>query len=165
MGIGGEIMTHESLRVAILGKVKKYRAVKELRLSLVLFVWEGDWIKVTATSLEWALFGQAQASRIRGRTGSDWKWGHAPGGVFGFGHDGTREPRNTRISAVAYCSRIWQDGRVYARVALYHHPYALHPLRADVFAGIPQCLPVSASADEAILRWDREHEDLGIWLR
>jgi hypothetical protein len=165
MGVGGKIMTHESVRAAILRKVRKYRAVKDLGLSLVLFVWEGDWMKVTPTSLQWALFGQAQASGIRGRAGIDWKWGHAPGGVFGFGHDGTRPPPNTRISAVAYCTRIWQDGKVHARLELYHHPYAAHPLPAYVFAGIPQCLPVSASADEATLRWDREHEHLGIWLR
>jgi hypothetical protein len=165
MGTGEKIMAHKTLNDAVLRKVRKYGAVKELGLPLVLFVWEGDWMKVTSTSLEWALFGQEQVTSIHRAAGIDWKWRRAPGGVFGFGHDGTGEARNTRISAVAYCSRVWQAGQVFARVALYHHPYAAHPISNNVFAGTPQLLPVSISADEAVMRWDREHEDLGSWLR
>jgi hypothetical protein len=123
----------------------------------VIFVWEGTWLHVNTTSLEWALFDQDQVTLTRtskGITGA--AWGRAPGGFFGFGADGTGDPRHRRISAVVYGERVWQSGNVYARLRVYHHPFGATALPRDVFGGIPQCVPTCVNADEATLAWDTE---------
>lgn len=157
VGPGGKISTYESIRNAIRRKSTKYRVVKDVRLPLVIFVWEGTWLHVNPTSLEWALFGQNRVTFTTTREGiKDAIWDRAPGGLFGFGGDGSGDPQHTRISAVMYCERVWRAGKVYARLRLYHHPFAATPLPIEVFGGIPQCVPVEATQDRVTVRWDRE---------
>jgi hypothetical protein len=106
MGVGGKIAADETIFSAIARKVRKYRGVRDLGLPFVIFLWVGDWMKVTDTSLEWALFGRDQLQVLRTQQGlRDAEWRRTPGGLFAFGHDGRGEPRNTRLSAVAYCIR------------------------------------------------------------
>jgi len=62
VGPGGEISTHETIRDALRLQSKKYRAVKDAGLPLVIFVWQGTWLHVNMTSLEWALFGPEQVT-------------------------------------------------------------------------------------------------------
>jgi hypothetical protein len=160
VGPGGEISTHETIRDALRRKSQKYRAVKDAHLPLVIFVWQGTWLHVNSTSVEWALFGPERATFARTQEGiGDAKWDLAPGGLFGFGADGRSDPRHTRISAVMYCERMWQAGKVSARLRLYHHPFAALPLGVEVFRGIPQFVPVEATADTATLRWLDEQAD------
>lgn len=165
VGPGGKISTHETIRNALRRKSQKYRAVKDAGLALVIFVWQGTWLHVNSTSLEWALFGPEQATFRRTRQGiGDAKWGRAPGGLFGFGADGRSDPQHTRISAVMYCERMWQVGKVYARLRLYHHPFAALPLRVEAFRGIPQFVPVEATADRVTLQWLDEQADGSVLL-
>jgi hypothetical protein len=157
VGPGGKISTHESIRDALRGKSTKYRAVKEAGLPLVLFLWEGTWLHINPTSLEWALYGQDRVTLTRTREGGKGaNWDRAPGGLFGFGPDGGGDPQHTRISAVMYCERVWRAGHVYARLRLYHHPFAASPLAPDIFAGTPQCIPIEATNDRVTVQWDRE---------
>lgn len=162
MGLGGKITSTDRIQKAIQKKVDKYGNVEGLSLPLVLSIWEGDWLKVTATSLEWALFGRLQAHIQRGVPSAPVIWSHAPGGLFTFGKDGV--PRNTSLSAVMYCSRIPHRGRVYARVQIYHHPYAAHPLPLVLFKGVPQYVPFNVTPDKFSCRWDRRHRGYGILL-
>lgn len=156
-GPGGKISTHESIRDALRWKSRKYRAVKDAGLALVLFVWEGTWLHVNPTSVEWALFGEDRVTLTRTREGiKSAAWDRAAGGLFGFGSDGCGEPQHTRISAVMYCERVWQAGHVYARLRLYHHPFAASPLPQEIFAGLPQCVPIEATHDRVTMQWDRE---------
>lgn len=157
VGPGGKISTHETIRDALRRKSTKYRAVKEAGLPLVLCVWEGTWLHVNPTSLEWALFGQDRVTLTRTREGiKNASRDRAPGGLFGFGADGSGDPQHTRISAVMYCERVWRAGNVYARLRLYHHPFAATPLRVEIFGGIPQCVSVEATQDRVTVEWDRE---------
>ncbi len=157
VGPGGEISTHETIRDALRRKSTKYRAVKDAGLPLLLCVWEGTWLHVNPTSLEWALFGQDRVTLTRTREGiKSASWDRAPGGLFGFGADGSGNPQHTRISAVMYCERVWRADQVYARLRLYHHPFAATPLRKEIFGGIPQCVPVEATQDRMTVEWDRE---------
>lgn len=156
LGAGGEINADETMWTMMTRKINNYRAVKDLRLPFVLFLWEGDWLKVSERSLQWALFRRdemrifRQAGRIIGH-----QWGRAPDGLFAFGHDGRGNPRNTRLSAVAYCARDVMEARVHVRMRLNHHPYAANPLPTSLFDGaVSQCLPEQATADEATCRWD-----------
>lgn len=162
MGLGGKIVSTERIQKAIQKKVDKYKNVQALGLPLVLFVWQGDWLKVTATSLEWALFGRLQAHISRGASPRTVSWSHAPGGLFTWGRNGL--PRNTGLSAVVYCSRIPHRGRVYARIQVYHHPYAAHPFPLALFKGVPQCVPFNITANEFSCRWDRRHRSHRILL-
>jgi hypothetical protein len=134
VGPGGKIETHETVRAAIGKKVNRYRYVKEVRVPLVVFVWQGTWMHVSHTSVEWALFGQDQVTFTRSREGglTDARWGRAPGGLFGFGRDGASDPENTRVSAVVYGERESHSGSVYARLRVYHHPFAATPLPREV---------------------------------
>ncbi len=112
---------------------------------------------VNPTSLEWALFGEDRVTLTKTRSGIEGtNWDRAPGGLFGFGVDGAGDPRHTRISAVMYCERVWRAGQVYARLRLYHHPFAANPFQVEIFAGIPQCVPVEATHDRGTVEWDRE---------
>lgn len=154
VGPGGEISTHETIRDALRRKSQKYRAVKDAGLPFVIFVWQGTWLHVTSTSLEWALFGLERLTFTRTREGIKGdKWDRAPGGLFGFGADGGSAPQHTRISAVMYCERMWHAGKVHARLRLYHHPFAAMPLGVDIFRGIPQFVPVEATDDLVTLQW------------
>lgn len=160
VGPGGEISTHETVRDALRRKSQKYRAVKDAGLSLVVFVWQGTWLHVNSTSLEWALFGQDRVTFTRTREGiKGGRWDRAPGGLFGFGADGGSAPQHTRISAVMYCERMWHAGKVYARLRLYHHPFAATPVGVEIFRGIPQCVPVEATDDRVTLQWCDEKAD------
>lgn len=160
VGPGGEISTHQTIRDALRRKSQKYRAVKDVGLPLVIFVWQGTWLHVNSTSLEWALFGPPRATFARTRQGiGDAKWDRAPGGLFGFGADGWSDPQHTRLSAVMYCERMWQAGRVYARPRLYHHPFAALPLGVDVFRRIPQFVPAEVTAELVTLQWLDEQAD------
>lgn len=158
VGQGGKIETHEIIRAAIGKKVNRYRYVKEVELPLVVFVWQGTWMHVSNTSVEWALFGQDQLTftRTRERGLGDARWGRAPGGLFGFGRDGASDPENTRVSAVVYGERETRSGSVYARLRVYHHPFAAAPLPRDVFPGIPQLVPMQATANEVVVEWKGE---------
>ena len=158
VGQGGKIETHETIRAAIGKKVNRYRYVKEVGLPLVVFVWQGTWMHVSNTPVEWALFGQDQVTFTRARGGglTDAQWGRAPGGLFGFGRDGASGPENTRVSAVVYGEREPRSGSVYARLRVYQHPFAATPLPRDLFAGIPQLVPVKATAGEVVVEWNGE---------
>jgi hypothetical protein len=91
-----------------------------MRVPLIVFVWQGTWMHVSHTSVEWALFGQEQVTftRNRERGLGDRRWGRAPGGLFGFGRDGASDPETTRVSAVLYGERESRSGSVYARLRL-----------------------------------------------
>src|SRR6267142_5062430 len=99
---GGRIDSDKRLAQSIRRKVAKYRQTKQLGVPLILFLWEGDWIKISDTSLEWALFGREQFVRERRGASVVTHWRRAGGGLFGFGGDGSSTPRHTRLSAVAY---------------------------------------------------------------
>jgi hypothetical protein len=161
-GPTGRITAKERLHDSLSRKVEKYGNSVLDRLPLVLFVWEGDWMGVTSTSVEWALFGTPTARFSRVDPTSLATWSRTADGLFGFGKDG--RPRCRPVSAVAYCSRVWYRRRVYARVQVYHHPYTATPLSPTLFQGVPQLLPVEQTADECILRWDRPHRGLGLLL-
>jgi len=162
MGLGGKITSTDRIQNAIQKKVDTYGYVASLDLPLVLFLWQGHWFKVTYTSLEWALFGRLQVHFPRDHSSTPAVWSHAPGGLFTFGENGL--PRNTNLSAVAYCSRVWHRRRVYARVQIYHHPYADQRLPLPLFRGTPQYVPCDVTQDKFSCRWDRSHRKRGILL-
>jgi len=162
MGIGGNITSTDRIQKAIQKKVDAYRHVAGLGFPFVLFLWQGHWFKVTETSLEWALFGRLQVRIPRKLSSGPAIWSHAPGGLFAFGHNG--RPRNPTLSAVAYCSRVWYRDRVYARVQIYHHPYADHPLPLRLFKGVPQYVPFNVTQDKFSCRWNQEQPKRGILL-
>jgi len=161
--VGGDahqIMATERLQRAIEKKVSRYR---NLALPLVLFVWEGDWIEVTPTSLDWALFGRLRVNIARAAGTKTVATSRVPGGVMSWGPSG--QPTNASLSAVAYCSRVYHRGRVHTRIQVYHHPYARRAIPRSLFAGVPQYVPYSVSADGFSCRWDRKHRSRGIVLR
>jgi hypothetical protein len=162
MGLGGNITSTDRIRKSIRRKVVKYGNLEGLDAPLVLFLWQGDWLKVTDTSLEWALFGRLRAHISRVAVPSSTKWSHAPGGLFALRPDGT--PRGTALSAVVYCSRLWHRGRVYARTQVYHHPYAERPLPTTLFRDVPQFVPFNVTPEQFSCRWDRPHRRRGILL-
>jgi hypothetical protein len=166
VGPGGKISTHESIREALQRKSRKYRAVKEAGFPLVLFLWEGTWLHVNPTSVEWALFGQDRLTLTSTREGiKSGNWDRAPGGLFGFGADGSGDPQHTRISAVMYCERVWRAGHVYARLRLYHHPYGASPLPTDMFVGIPQCLPIEVTHNRVTVNGTENQVRASGWRR
>jgi len=162
MGLGGKIASTERIQRAIQKKVDTYGYVASHGLPLVLLLWQGDWLEVTDTSLEWALFGRLQVHLPRDLSSTPAAWSHAPGGLLTFGENGL--PRNTNLSAVAYCSRVWHRGRVYARVQIYYHPYAEHRLPLPLFRGTPQYVPYDVTQDKFSCQWDRGHRKRGMLL-
>ncbi|PYP49523.1 MAG: hypothetical protein DMD39_11990 [Gemmatimonadetes bacterium] len=167
---GGLIESDLRIRAEIERKIRRYQAVKALKLPFVIFVWEGDWLQVNETSIEWALFGRDQLVRQRQRGQIISEWRRAPGGLFGFSGEGGGTLRNTRVSAVAYCSRVKHQGAVYVNMRLYHHPFAENKLPLHLFSGVAQCIPTSVSDDKATLSWivlkrDREASHFGLKLR
>jgi hypothetical protein len=135
MGQGGNITATDRLRNVLRKKIKKYGSVKEYRSPLVVFLYEGDWLHITRESLEWALLGQLQMTFRPGQ--EDAPISLAPGGLFLPGPDG--RPQNTRLSAVVYGRRQWQNGAPHATLFVYHHPAARHPLPLEQFEPLPQC--------------------------
>lgn len=159
MGIGGKITSTDRIKRAIQRKIERYES---LRVPFVLLLWQGDWLKVTDTSLEWALFGRLQVHLRPSDLSKPAIWSHAPGGLFAFGKGGL--PLNTSLSAVVFCSRVAHLGRVYARIQVYHHPYAARPLPLNLFKGVPQMVPFDVRPEGFVCRWDRRHRSRGILL-
>jgi hypothetical protein len=148
-----EDITDRRVAASIRAKAMKYAPLATSGTPIVLFLWEGDWLRVGKDPFEWALFGRPQVSLDRKRRLRA-EWLRAPGGIF--------DPRSRRdqvarsISAVAYCSRDWIEGNVYARVRFYHHPNALNALPMELFRGFAQ-FAVSKTTDEQFtVKWDEE---------
>ena len=135
MGQGGKLTATDRIRGILRKKIKKYDAVKHARLPFVIFLYEGDWLHISRDSLEWALQGQLQA--IFNRNTGQVTWAVEEGGLFMTWSDG--RPRNTRLSAVVYCKRVWHDDAVHASMFVYHHPAAQLPISDNIFRGYPQC--------------------------
>jgi thymidylate synthase ThyX len=170
LGPMGKTETDEGLRGALAKKVIRFSGLKEPPMPLVIFVWEGDRLTVTETSLEWALYGRDQLTMRRKGASIESEWTRAPGGLFGFGRSGGDEPMNRRLSAVVYCARVWHEGRVYVRARVYHHPYANIRVPLEVFGGLPQCIPVDVRENHVRMRWGRldwtkDQPTMGVLLR
>lgn len=135
MGQGGNVTATDRLRSVLRKKIKKYGSVKERNASLVVFLYEGDWLHISRESLEWALLGQLQVTFRPGQEEAPISL--APGGLFLPGPDG--RPQNTRLSAVVYGRRQWHNGAPHATLFVYHHPAARHPLPIEQFSPLPQC--------------------------
>jgi hypothetical protein len=135
MGQGGNITATDRIRNVMRKKIKKYGAVHHSRAPLVVFLYEGDLLHISQESLEWALLGNLQVTFSPGQEQAPLS--RAPGGLFLPGPDG--RPQNTRLSAVVYCRRQWQDGAPHATVFVYHHPAARNPLPLAQFEPLPQC--------------------------
>ncbi len=135
MGQGGNVTATTRLRDVIRKKIKKYAAVKEGAIPLVIFVYEGDFGHISRNSLEWALWGQLQAILSSNR--NEATPAVATGGLFMPGPDGRSQ--NTRLSAVVYGRKRLHEGKKYVSLYIYHHPAAQNPISDDLFNGFPQC--------------------------
>lgn len=135
MGQGGNITATDQLRNVLRKKVKKYGSVKARGAPLVVFLYEGDWLHISRDSLEGALLGELQVTFSQGQRESSYSL--APGGLFMPAQDGRAQ--NTRLSAVVYGCRQWMNGAPYAKLFVYHHPEARHPLPLELFDPLPQC--------------------------
>ena len=135
MGQGGNITATDQLRNVLRKKIKKYSHVRSGLVPLVIFLYEGDLLHVSRESLEWALFGSLQVSFRPGL--SEAPLSLAPGGLFM--PDPNGHPQNTRLSAVVYGRRQWQNGIPHACLFIYHHPAARNPIPGDEFSPLPQC--------------------------
>ena len=135
MGQGGNLTATDRIRNVLRKKIKKYSAVKKLKVPLVILLYEGDWVHISRHDLEWALWGQLQA--IISPAHQEARLSVDTGGLFMPGPNG--EPQNTRLSAVVYCRRQWIDNVVHATLFVYHHPSARYPVSDDFFRPLPQC--------------------------
>lgn len=150
---GGNITATDRLRTVIRKKVKKYGAVKHSRTPLVIFLYEGDLLHIARESLEWALLGSLQVTFRPGQ--EEVPLSHAPGGLFLPGPDG--RPQNTRLSAVVYCRRQWENGAPHATIFVYHHPAARNPLPLAQFEPLPQC-QITIRETELQQQWTTDPE-------
>lgn len=157
MGQGGNLTATDRIRNILRKKVKKYDSAKKMLCPLIVFLFEGDWMHVPRESLEWAIWGEWV---VRFRPGTDeTEMELAPGGLFMPNVHGSYQ--NTRLSAVVYGSRVWNDGAVHASLYVYHHPGAKHPLSDDLFGEIPQCR-VTFSETHLIQSWNSDREAVKI---
>lgn len=159
-GQGGNVTATDRVRGILRKKVKKYEAVKRAKWPLVVFLYEGDWGHIDRWSLEGALFGQQQAIISQGS--EEARLGVAEGGLFLPGPDG--RPQNTRLSAVVYGKRIWDDNGVHATLYAYHHPAALNPIPNNCFNHFPQC-HIEIRDTEFTRNWSQDPETAARKLR
>ncbi len=77
----------------------------------------------------------------------------SPASVFLKGNGAGFGPEhNTRISAILYCRRHWDRGRMLYDIKLYHNPWARHPIQQSIFDLHPQLVPVTMEAPHT-LQW------------
>jgi hypothetical protein len=151
MGQGGGLTATDRIRNILHKKVKQCESAKRQGLPLIVFLYEGDWLHISRESLEWALWGEWQL-RINRQSRESGCW-LAPGGLFM--PDPRGQPQNTRLSAVVYGRRQWQDGSLHATLFIYHNPMARHPLSDDCFHDLPQS-HVTLSDTEFTAKWSHD---------
>jgi hypothetical protein len=152
-GQGGNLTATDRLREVLRKKIKKYSGVVGAKLPLVVFLFEGDWLHIDPFSLEGALWGQQAVTFRPGAEIAD--LAVQEGGLFLPGPNG--RPRNTRLSAVVYCRRVWHNDIVHATLNVYHHPAAAQPLDTRCFNGLAQC-HTSVRDTEIETSWDHESD-------
>ncbi|MBA5871851.1 MAG: hypothetical protein GDA68_17935 [Nitrospira sp. CR2.1] len=135
MGQGGNVTATDQLKNVLRKKIRKYGSVKAKAAPLIVFLYEGNWLHISRESLENALLGELLVTFRVGRKAAPLSL--APGGLFLPGPDGRHQ--NTRLSAVVYGRREWRDGAPHARLFVYHHPAAQHPVPLEQFESLAQC--------------------------
>lgn len=138
----------KEIREILANKRKKYKFLKRDCIPFVIALCSGGDFFFDQLSLEWALYGQEQIV-VRGVNTSE------PRTEFRRAFDGLITPkpalgipRNTRISAVLFCEREWglKGEQMLYNMKVYHNPWAVNPLDAEVFKKLPQF--VKAKEDE-----------------
>lgn len=154
MGQGGNLQANCRIKDILRRKIKKYPEVSKAKLPFVVFLFEGDWIQVSPFSLENALWGQQTINFSRNNPGNS-SLGVQEGGLFLPGPDG--RPQNTRLSAVVYCRRVYNNNNVHATLNVYHNPMALHPVDQNCFQGAAQCKTIVRET-EIEISWDYQRD-------
>jgi len=150
--VAQDVTTHESIRDTIDFKASRYGKIGR---PYVVALDVQTSFPVTSFSLLRALYGTPQwhfatpsqePMKFLGET-------HMRNGMF-TAHNGSGTPIRTRISAVAVYRRTHRvEGETSHEMVICHNPFAANPLNPNIFADLPQLLPVDSDDDNVTLRW------------
>lgn len=141
------VTTHDRIKMAVHEKQSRYG---EPNMPYLILVWPKTWMITIKESIERALYGDSQwhLHPTEGVVAIT----RASNGVFtSLGPDG---PIRTRVSAVGiYDLRFPHRHAHEHRFAIFHNPYAEHPLDAELFPNVPQFVPESDGGAGITIRW------------
>ncbi|MEK7281237.1 MAG: hypothetical protein AAB037_02650, partial [Chloroflexota bacterium] len=120
------------VRDALEQKAGKYGSID---MPFVIAVYgAGEWPVRTSNEFN-ALFGGSEL-RVPTKGVGKPTWGRKPDGFFVSVREGKRH--HEHVSAVLFYRFKWQNNGHEHQMHVYHNPFALKPLRPDLFPGIPQ---------------------------
>jgi uncharacterized protein with HEPN domain len=115
---------------------KNIKHLADSQIPIVLAVCGRDNVRWERTNLLHRLFGDVSI-RTR-REGNQQVQLHHNG-------RGLTPEKNTRISAIAFCTRRWDRSQLVFDLEVVHNPWAQRPLSTEVFADWPQLVPTCLS--------------------
>lgn len=143
----------KQIRNQIQSKIQKYKEIKNKKLPFVIAVCSGGTWMIRESNLITELFGRERFvfnlrdSKKEAKIKRDFYGLLTP-------KPGLKEVRNTRLSAVLYCERSFdnKDRTVY-NMKVIHNPYASQPLSKLIFQKLPQLVKIKKKGNNFILKW------------
>lgn len=155
-GPGGTI-NHPTakLKDRIADKLNKYKFVKRDGKPFVLAITVDD-IFDAPTAIDWTLYGFDVISFPINDPAAEAKFHKDNSGFITPNPGQFGKPENTRLSAVMFCQKKWDNDQMMYDMRLYHNPWAANPIPEEIFSKLPQFIDTREKEGFVTLRWKNE---------
>jgi hypothetical protein len=141
------VTAHQRIKLAVATKANKYGTLSK---PYVIAVWPRTQFPVSGVSAGRALYGDLKVEIPSDRT-KPVRTKRALNGIFNTLTKG--HVHNRQISAVLLYKERFLESSYERQLCIYHNPYALIPLPTQIFAGVPQLVPVWDEDENGRMEW------------
>lgn len=147
------------VKAAISEKVKKYKFIKNSGLPFVIAICSSGNFLLDSFAMESALYGHIVVSWDTNNPQAETKVLRDNSGLITPNPGLLGQPRNTRVSAVIFCTTRWNEGRMLYDMRVFHNPLAITKLPSQVFAKMPQLTEIESDEPDYItLGWQNDNK-------
>lgn len=149
------------IKAAIGDKVKKYKFIKRSGKPFVIAMCGGGSYSLDEIAIDRALYGNILISWEENNPHSETMVHRDHSGLLTPKPGLFGQPRNTRVSAIIFCSRIRDKERMLYNIRVFHNPWASTKLPLEVFSKMPQLAEDRKKDSRHIrLKWQNDKKQL-----
>ena len=156
-GSGNPII--EQVKKVIGEKVKRYKFTKNSGKPFVIALCSSGQFLFDDFAIDSALYGNTVISFNVNDPKSETKVHRDNSGMITPNPGLLGQPRNTRVSAVIFCAKVWNKEKMLYNMRVFHNPWAITKLSLKIFEKMPQLVEINKNQPGFItLGWHNDNK-------
>jgi hypothetical protein len=157
VGTGNPII--EQVKTVISSKVKKYKFTKTSGKPFVIAICSSGQFLFDDFAIDSALYGNTVISFNVNNPKSETKVHRDNSGMVTPNPGLLGQPRNTRVSAIIFCAKVWNKEKMLYNMRVFHNPWAITELPLKIFEKMPQLAEIDKNQPGFItLGWHNDNK-------